>query len=74
MSRFRDLMREFLSQRTDVPTDFDYDLSGWKFKLVDLQFEVQWLQFHEAHAQLRLLKHSNGQRFETLDNFGVGPK
>ena len=80
VSRFRDLMREFLSQRADVPTDFDYDLSGWKFKLVDLQFEAQWLEFHEAHAQLRLLcpschlKHSNGQRFETSDNFGVGPK
>ena len=55
MSRFRDLMRAFLSQRTDVPTRYDYKLDGWHFMEQNINFESDWLRFHETNFQLRLV-------------------
>lgn len=72
--RFAKLMREFVAQRSDVPTEFSYDLSGWRFRDEHLQFETDWLAYHLANARLRLLcppchsKHTISQRLETEDN------
>ena len=80
VSRFRDLMREFVAQRTDVLTRYDYKLDGWHFMEQDLHFESDWLRFHEKNCQLRLLcpschlKVTAEQRSESSDNSDVGSK
>ena len=51
---FRDLMRQFLAGR-DVPNQFEYCAEGYRFTVMDSNFEAQWLDFHKEHCSLRLL-------------------
>ena len=53
---FKDLVKDFLLNRTDIPTFFDdNEYNGCKFKLEDTKIRDEWYNFHKQNAKLRCL-------------------
>ena len=53
---FKDLTKDFLKNRIDIPTDFDNNYyNGSMFKDEDKEFANEWYEYHLDNAQLRPL-------------------
>lgn len=52
---FRKLVVDFLKDRRDVPVSFEFIQCIPHFTKSDIQFEMEWTEYHRTHATLRIL-------------------
>lgn len=56
IENFSDLVNNFLNTRKDIPIDFDdNEYNGCKFQDKDIQFKIDWYEYHKKNAKLRCL-------------------
>lgn len=57
VTQFADLVRQFEQHEPELPSQFDEDPVYHKkqFRVEDEKYEERWQQFHDQHAELRIL-------------------